>query len=154
VETVLMAKRLYPAVLERGEHEVLGVWFPDFPGCVAGGKDQDEALGRAQVALERAVEALVERGLPLPQPTAFDAVRIPRGCQVVTLMALPVTPPELSERVNVYLPKRLIERVDSLADKWGMSRSSLFGLAVSRLLDQPGAILLTETAAGLAKRRK
>jgi predicted RNase H-like HicB family nuclease len=149
-----MSKRLYPAVLERGEHEVLGVWFPDFPGCVAGGKDQDEALGRAEIALEQAVEALLERGLSLPEPTAFDAIKIPRGCKVVTLMALPVTPPELSERVNVYLPKRLIERVDSLADQRGMSRSSLFGLAVSRLLDQPGLILFPEAAALLAKRRR
>jgi predicted RNase H-like HicB family nuclease len=133
-----MAKRLYPAVLERGEHDVLGVWFPDFPGCVAGGKDQDEALARAQAALERAVEDLAERGLPLPKPTAFEAVKIPRGCNVVTLMALPVTPPDLSERVNVYLPKSLIERVDALATDWGMSRSSLFGFAVSQLLQSPG----------------
>ena len=133
-----MAKQLYPAVLERGEHDVLGVWFPDFPGCVAGGKDQDEALSRAQVALEQAVEDLVDRGRTLPKPTAFDAVKIPRGCKVVTLMALPVTPPDLSERVNVYLPKSLIERVDRLAADWGMSRSSLFGFAVSRMLEAPG----------------
>jgi len=129
-----MAKRLYPAVLERGCGDVLGVWFPDFPVCVAGGRDQDEALSRAQAALEAAVEALVERGEALPAPTAFDAIDIPRGCEVVTLMALPVTPPDLSERVNVYLPKRLIEQVDALAGDWGMSRSSLFGYAVSQLL--------------------
>jgi predicted RNase H-like HicB family nuclease len=149
-----MVKRLYPAVLERGEHDVLGVWFPDFPGCVAGGKDQDEALGRAQIALERAVETLAERGLPLPKPTAFDAVKIPRGCQVLTVMALPITPPELSERVNVYLPKRLIERVDSLADTWGMSRSSLFGLAVSRLLDRPGTMSIPEVPPPAGKKGK
>src|SRR5258706_15843809 len=115
-----MAKQLYPAVLERGEHDVLGVWFPDFPGCVAGGKDQDEALSRAQVALEQAVEDLVDRGRTLPKPTAFDAVKIPRGCKVVAPRAPPVTPPHLSAPVNASLPKSLIERVDRLAAASGV----------------------------------
>ena len=32
-----MKRRLYPAVLERGPKGTFGAWFPDFPGCIAGG---------------------------------------------------------------------------------------------------------------------
>jgi Ribbon-helix-helix protein, copG family len=52
-----------------------------------------------------------------------------------------VDPPDPSERVNVYLPKSLISRVDRRAAELGMSRSSFFGLAVTTALTQfPGPI--------------
>ena len=35
------------AVLERGEHGAVGLWFPDFPGCVAAARTQEEAMARA-----------------------------------------------------------------------------------------------------------
>jgi len=37
-----MKRQLYPAVLERGPKQTFGAWFPDFPGCVAGGKSQEQ----------------------------------------------------------------------------------------------------------------
>ena len=50
-----------------------------------------------------------------------------------------VDPPDPSERVNVYLPKSLIGRVDRRAAELGMSRSSFFGLAATAaLLRFPG----------------
>ena len=39
--------------------------------------------------------------------------------------------------MNVYLPKSLIERVDAEAARLGVTRSSFFGLAVSRLVALP-----------------
>jgi hypothetical protein len=49
-------------------------------------------------------------------------------------------PPDPSERVNVYLPKSLIEWVDRTATDMGMNRSSLFGLALSHLASSPGPL--------------
>ena len=129
-----MAKRFYPAVLERDPSGVFGVWFPDFPGAVAGGRTQEEAVARAQLALERAMQELAERDLPMPGSTGFDAIRPPEDADVVTILALAATPPDPSERVNIYLPKSVIERADELAASWGVSRSSLFGLALTRLM--------------------
>ncbi|HEY2480627.1 MAG TPA: type II toxin-antitoxin system HicB family antitoxin [Caulobacteraceae bacterium] len=129
-----MTKRFYPAVLERDPSGVFGLWFPDFPGAVAGGHTQEEAVARGQAALERAMQAVAERELPLPAPTAFEAIRPPKGADVVTILALAATPPDPSERVNIYLPKSVIERADDLAASWGVSRSSLFGLALTRLM--------------------
>ena len=129
-----MAKRFYPAVLERGAKETFAVWFPDFPDCVAGGRSQEDAVAKAERALVLAVERLFEKERPLPEPTPFEKVMIPKGARFVTFFAVGVEPPNPSERVNIYLPKGLLARADERATELGMSRSSFFGLAISTLI--------------------
>jgi predicted RNase H-like HicB family nuclease len=129
-----MKQRFYPAVLERDASGFYGVWFPDFPDAVAAGGTQEEAMGRAQEALAGAVHSLAERELPLPAPTSVEAIEVPEDCAFVSFVVVGATPPDPSERVNVYLPRSLIERVDRAAAGWGMTRSSFFGLAATQLL--------------------
>ncbi len=129
-----MTRRFYPAVLERGSKRAFGVWFPDFPHCVAGGTSQEETLERAQSALAREVVTLAERDKPLPDPTPIEKIEIPAGCDFIAVMVVGIEWPDVSERVNVYLPKQLIERADKYASELGMNRSSFFGLAVSSAL--------------------
>jgi len=124
----------YPAVLERGEGGVYAIWFPDFPGVLAGAASQDEAMAKAEALLADAAEALAMEGKLLPAPSDLDDFEIPQDCDFVVRFAVRVTPPDLSERVNVYLPKSLIERVDAQAALMGMSRSSYFGWALSHTL--------------------
>ena len=131
---VQMVKRHYPAVLERGARDTFGAWFPDFPGCVAGGKSQEEAIGKAESTLAQAVDELFEQGRPLPEPTPIERIVVPKGCDLVAYFIVGVDPPDPSERVNVYLPKSLIARVDRRAAELGMTRSSFFGLAASTAL--------------------
>jgi len=138
-----MTKRFYPAVLERGPKGSFAIWFPDFPDCVAGGRTQEDALARSELALAKAVDAMAEADRALPQPTAFDEIRVPKGCQPIAYFAVTVEPPNPSERVNIYLPKNLILRADKRAEELGMSRSSLFGLAVSSLLGKQSVAELT-----------
>ena len=128
-----MARRFYPAVLERGAKGTFGVWFPDFPDCVAAGRSQEEAMQKAEQALAFAVEAFAEADRALPEPTAFEAIVLPKGCRFVANVVMSVEPPNPSERVNVYLPKRLLARADQMAAELGMSRSSFFGLAISSI---------------------
>lgn len=129
-----MAQRFYPAVLERGSGDTFAVWFPDFPGAVAAAHTQDEAMTKAEAALAEAVQGLADHERALPQPSALDAIALPEDCDLVAVFMLGVTPPNPSERVNVYLPRNLIERADRQAEELGMSRSSFFGLAVSNAL--------------------
>ena len=129
-----MQKRLYPAVLERGARETFGAWFPDFPGCVAGGRSQEEAIQRAEARLASAVDELFEQGRPLPEPTPIERIVLPKGSDVVAYFIVGVDPPDPSERVNVYLPKSLIARIDRHAAELGMTRSSFFGLAANMAL--------------------
>ncbi|HEX7759449.1 MAG TPA: type II toxin-antitoxin system HicB family antitoxin [Caulobacteraceae bacterium] len=139
-----MTQRFYPAVMERGDTddaeakerpEVVALWFPDFPGCVAAAADQQQAVAKAQEALAAAVQALAEHDRPLPAPTPFEDVEVPEDAAFIALIAVAVTLPNPSERVNIYLPKALIERMDRRAEALGMSRSSLAGFAISRALD-------------------
>ena len=123
----------YPAVLERGEG-AYAIWFPDFPDVVAGAASQDAAMAKAEALLAEAAEALAMDGKLLLAPSDLDDFEIPADCDFVVRFAVRVTPPDLSERVNVYLPKSLIERVDAQAALMGMSRSSYFGWALSHTL--------------------
>jgi predicted RNase H-like HicB family nuclease len=129
-----MKQRFYPAVLEREAGGCYGLWFPDFPGAVAAGRSQEEAMAKGQDVLGQAVQALAERDAALPAPSPVEAVEIPADCDFVAFLAVGATLPDPSERVNVYLPRSLIERVDRAAADWGMTRSSLFGLAATQLL--------------------
>jgi predicted RNase H-like HicB family nuclease len=129
-----MVKRHYAAVLERGARDTFGAWFPDFPGCVAGGKSQEEAIGKAESTLAQAVDELFEQGRALPEPTPIERIVLPKGCDLVAYFMVRVDPPDPSERVNVYLPKSLIARIDRRAAELGMTRSSFFGLAASTAL--------------------
>jgi predicted RNase H-like HicB family nuclease len=131
-----MKRRLYPAVLERGPKGTFGAWFPDFAGCVAGGKSQEGTIEKAENMLAQAVDALAEQDRPLPQPTPIERIVLPKGCDFLAYFIVGVDPPDPSERVNVYLPKSLIGQVDRRAAELGMSRSSFFGLAASTALSR------------------
>ena len=129
-----MTKRFYPAVLEPGPKGSFAIWFPDFSDCVAGGKTPEEALEKAELVLAKAVDALAEADRPLPQPTAFEAISLPKASRPIAYFVVSVEPPNPSERVNIYLPRNLIMQADKKAQDLGMSRSSLFGLAISSLI--------------------
>src|SRR6202163_3338299 len=129
-----MKRHLYPAVLERGPKGAFGAWFPDFPGCVAGGISQEQTIERAENALAQAVDGLFEHGRPLPPPTPIERIVLPKGCDFLAYFIVGVAPPDPSERVNVYLPKSLLAKVDKRAAELGMSRSSFFGLAATTAL--------------------
>jgi predicted RNase H-like HicB family nuclease len=129
-----MPQRFYPAVLERGDHGAVGLWFPDFPGCVAAGRSQEEAMARSSDALEEAMRGCAERDQRLPEPTPVQEIAPPPGCDVIGIVAVGASTPDPSERVNVYLPKSLIDRIDRLAAELGMNRSSFFGMAASQML--------------------
>src|SRR6478609_10812445 len=134
-----MKRRLYPAVLERGPKGTFGAWFPDFPGCVAGGKSQEETIEKAENTLAQTVDAMAEHGRTLPEPTPLERVVLPKGSDLLAYFIVGVDPPDPSERVNVYLPKSLIGRIDRRATELGMSRSSFFGFAATIALDwSPG----------------
>src|SRR5689334_12624158 len=143
-----LKRRFYPAVLERGPRNALGAWFPDFPACVAGGKSQEEAIERAERALAQAVDGWAEQGKPLPEPTPIERIVAPKGSDVVAYFIVGVDPPDPSERVNVYLPRSLIARIDRRATELGMSRSSFFGFAATSALDHAPTMVVAARFAG------
>ena len=83
---------------------------------------------------------MAEQGRALPAATPIEQIALPKGADVVAYFIVGVDPPDPSERVNVYLPKSLITRIDKRATELGMSRSSFFGFAATIALDwSPGS---------------
>src|SRR5690606_10407797 len=88
------------------------VTFPDVPAAITQGADFEAALLNAIDALETVLEETLERGDSLPQPSNHTklAKRIPKtGAQAV---AVPVSVPGHSVRVNVMLDESLLGRID------------------------------------------
>ena len=126
-----MAKVSYYAVLEPADDGV-GVYFPDLDGCISFGDDADEAVANAHEALSLHLEGMAEDGAPAPirkSLTDLMAQGRPEGEGPVSYAAITVEAPDEAERVNVYLPKSLLERIDAYAKAAGLNRSNFFGLA-------------------------
>ena len=97
-----------------------GVSIPDFPGCISAGESIDEALRLAAEALAFHVAGLEEDGEAIPEPRTLEAIKaagedwIDWEDAMVALVPL-LPPPEIYQRVNVKLPKRLLAEIDAVA---------------------------------------
>ena len=67
--------RGYIALINKSEknNADYGVMFPDFPGCVFGGKSVDEALKNAKEGLAFHIEVLVDAEEVLPKPSTSSS---------------------------------------------------------------------------------
>lgn len=59
----------YLVVVEQGE-STFGAHVPDLPGCVAAADTRDEVLALIREAIAFHIEALRERGDPVPSPSS------------------------------------------------------------------------------------
>ena len=128
-----MSKRTYAAVLEPAS-EGFGIYFPDLPGCVSFSATADEAAPQAEAALSLHLEGMAEDGEPFPEPTSLDMLW--REHRPALMMPITVETPDEAERVNVYLPKSLLERVDRFAARAGVNRSNFFATAARRYMGE------------------
>jgi len=124
----------YIALLHQ-EGDTYGVLFPDFPGCISAGDSVDDALKQAAEALAFHVAGLQDDGVAIPRPRTLEAIRAAaedwiewEGAVVALVPLLP--PPEIYERVNVTLPKRLLAEIDAVS----RNRSRFLAQAASETL--------------------
>ena len=66
-----MSEAAYIATLHE-ENGVIGVSFPDFPGCVTTAGDMSSAIERGAQALGLHVEGMIEDGEALPEPRSVE----------------------------------------------------------------------------------
>ena len=116
-------KRIYLILIEpprEGGSQEYGVQVPDLYGCFSGGTTLAETLANAHDAVLLHVDALTRRKEPLP--TASEKVSVPRG---YLLSAVEVDLNDLrgSERINISVPKVLLNQIDRAAKRAGESRS-------------------------------
>jgi predicted RNase H-like HicB family nuclease len=55
-------------------NDVLGVVFPDFPGCISCGDTYEEAYKMAHEALSFHVKGMQEDGLDIPEPSSLKNI--------------------------------------------------------------------------------
>jgi predicted RNase H-like HicB family nuclease len=125
--------------LVHGAAGVYGISFPDFPGCVAGGRTLDEVLRRGREALATHVPARLETGVALPAIRDLDAIRSDPDlaedfADAVLVTTVDLDLPGKSVRVNVSLDETLLSRIDRAAAAEGESRSGFLAEAARKRL--------------------
>jgi predicted RNase H-like HicB family nuclease len=117
----------YPIAIEPGtETAAFGVVVPDLPGCFSAGDTLDEALTGAEEAAAAWIDATLDEGRAVPMPSSLEAIRDNAdfaGWILGVITLEPALLDDTSERVNITLPRRVLRRLDALADAAGESRS-------------------------------
>ena len=106
--------------------------FPDFPGCTASSQAIGEVIGRAREALLKHVEELLLAGQTVRTPTAIEAIQ--RSDEL--LFAAIEIPENHQVQVEIAVPALSLARMESFADRYGLSLGALFVKAVDRWAGQ------------------
>lgn len=114
----------YPAVIHKGEEEY-GIFLPDFPGVISGGRSVEECLRNVQDAVETVFDATGQKDFP--EPSSLDDVVGSEGAQDGVVVLADIDPSFLNARairVNLSIPEYLLARIDKKAHQAGMTRSA------------------------------
>lgn len=116
----------YIAVVHKDPKSDFGVSFPDFPGCITAGSSIDEAKDMAHDALDLHIKGMLEDGENIPTPSNLeDIMADPDYSDAVAILVVTVSEERpRSVRVNITVPEDMLRKIDAIAKKRGMSRSS------------------------------
>jgi predicted RNase H-like HicB family nuclease len=116
----------YIAVVHKDSKSDFGVSFPDFPGCITAGSSIDEAKDMAHDALSLHIKGMLEDGEKIPTPSKLEDIMADSDySDAVAILVVTVseTKPR-TVRVNITVPEDMLRKIDAVAKKRGMSRSS------------------------------
>ena len=116
----------YIAVVHKDPKSDFGVSFPDFPGCITAGSSIDEAKDMAHDALSLHIKGMMEDGENIPTPSKLeDIMDDPDYADAAAILIVSVCEAKpRSIRVNITVPEDMLRKIDTIARKRGMSRSS------------------------------
>ena len=116
----------YIAVVHKDPKSDFGVSFPDFPGCITAGSSIDEAKDMAHDALDLHIKGMLEDGENIPTPSNLeDIMADPDYSDAVAILVVTVSEEKpRSVRVNITVPEDMLRKIDAVAKRRGMSRSS------------------------------
>ena len=109
----------YPVKLESDSDDTVMVSFPDLPGTLTYGEDEEDGLLRALDALESMVEALIAERRPVPMPgrRRGPSVQVPTQTALKILLhnrmlERGVTKAQLARALHLHRPQ--VDRMLSL----------------------------------------
>ncbi|MBN6067862.1 type II toxin-antitoxin system HicB family antitoxin [Aggregatibacter actinomycetemcomitans] len=108
---------LYPIGIDIGDKDhAYGVIVPDVPGCFSAGDTLEEAFKNVKEAIAFHIEGMIEDGAEIPLPSDLESYM---GNDEYKGFAFTVVDVDLThlmgkaEKINVTLPKHLINRIDN-----------------------------------------
>ena len=129
----------YAYALIHHEDGVFGVSFPDFPGCIATGRSEDDAIRRGGEALAFHVAGMIADGDPIPLVRRLSDLRNDptfRGdAEGAVIAMVPIDLPGRAVRLNISMDETLVEAIDRAAKASGQSRSAFLAEAARRRLN-------------------
>ena len=116
----------YIGVVHKDPKSDFGVSFPDFQGCITAGSTIDEAKDMAHDALSLHIKGMLEDGENIPSPSKLeDIMDDPDYSDAAAILVVSVSESKpRSVRVNITVPEDMLRKIDNIAKKRGMSRSS------------------------------
>jgi len=116
----------YIAVVHKDPKSEFGVSFPDFPGCITADSTIDGAKDMAHDALSLHIKGMLEDGEHIPAPSKLENIMDnPYYSDAAAILVVSVSEAKpRSVRVNITIPEDMLRKIDSVAKKRGMSRSS------------------------------
>lgn len=106
----------YPIAIEAGdEKHAYGVTVPDLPGCFSAGDTLEEAISNAKEAITGHIELLLDLGKDIPSASNLSTLVEDKAFTGYTWALVDIDIIRLlggSEKINVTLPKSLIDRID------------------------------------------
>ncbi|WP_343551271.1 type II toxin-antitoxin system HicB family antitoxin [Pantoea sp.] len=106
----------YPIAIEAGDDtSAFGVTVPDLPGCFSAGETLEEAVKNAKEAITGHLELMVELGHDIPAVSELKSLMKEPDYVGYVWVLVDVDVTRIfggSEKINVTLPKLLIDRID------------------------------------------
>lgn len=124
------------------------VYFPDVPQVAAGGESVAEAITNATSGLYLALRGLAEQSGSIPAPSDLEEVRsrvraereadgLPYPAQDTVFQYIPAPSLDMTPvRLNVSLPRALVEEMQETADREGLTRSGLLAAAANEYINR------------------
>jgi predicted RNase H-like HicB family nuclease len=130
----MTTRSTYLALVHKDTNSAWGLSFPDLPGCFSAADDEDTIIANAMEALELYAEDTAE----LPAPRAIDAIskdpdvaaELASGAYLIAIPYIRNT--QRTTRVNITLPKGLLDAIDEEAARRKMTRSAFMAQAAER----------------------
>lgn len=129
-----MTSLYFPCVLEKELDSDYGVFFPDLPGLVAAGKDQQEAMRNAEEALQLHIDGLIEHRQLVPAPTNPDELKLAVRKSYLSVAMIRVTLQGRARRVHLTIDENLLGEIDQAASVAGYTRSGFVAEAARRMI--------------------
>ena len=126
----MLKVKSYPAILEPVK-DGYSVYFPDLPGAASTGDDYEDAIKNAEECVSLHLYGIMADGEKLPKPSHMSKILkgLEKG-ELATLVhpdvfGVKARQEDKAIRINISLPKSLLEAIDSRARQLGIDRSKL-----------------------------